>query len=147
MLFGFAAESAQSDTGVIGQRAIGKNFAAQLLCDFAEVGKGFAVGCQTRVLIANAGQHGSQFTCEVQQAGQLENLGAVQNRAFDAQAGYGGAGVGSRLKSRTDGGAARCGLRLGGGASVFERFSRFRQSGLNRAAIGKRLDQVQLGSA
>ncbi len=54
LLFGFPAQAAQSDTGVVGQRAVGKNLAAQLLCDFAEVGEGFAIGCETRVLVANA---------------------------------------------------------------------------------------------
>ena len=106
LLFAFAAEAAEGDAGIVGQRAVGRILPRRSLDDFAEVGDADACAARRGNFSDGGEEDAAASAARSSRRVSSKISGRVQSRAFDAEVREGGTELGYIVEADLD--ALRC---------------------------------------
>ena len=107
-----AAQPAERDAGMIGNRAVGKDLAGQVRQQAAKFAESGRARREAREASRGGRQDGARVRSPVEHVGNLEDLLRFEPRSLDPELRHRGADVGDRVEVQPDGGASGRGLRL-----------------------------------
>src|SRR5262245_58358600 len=147
LLFDFAPQAGEGDTGVVGDGSVRQNFARDLLQYGAKFTDGQSPASQPWEPLRYCVQNRFDVRGPVEERDQVEDLFGLEACALDAQLFPGDPQVGDAGKVQPDCGSALRRLRLSSRAEVLDRFVYFGESGCEYRQIGAGCDPVQLRAA
>ena len=142
--FAVAAQARQHDTRIVRQRAVGKNLAAKIAGQLAQIGDRRGVRRQPRITLARRQHHRSRFGCDIQQPRQLEDFRGFERGSFDPQARDQRRWIGAQVETRPDRRSPAGRLRIRSRAQILDRFGGIGQRVFDRGTIAQRRYALQL---
>ena len=142
-----APQPAQGYAGMIGQRAVGKNLADDVLEHRAELADAHGARGHSRKPLAHRFKNHAHVGGAIEHLGQFVDLAAIQYRALNAQTPDRFANVWQHVETQVHRGTARGGLRLRRRAQVLHRLGHLGQILFQARAIGSRRDVFESGPA
>ena len=114
-----AADAAEGDAGVIGQRAVGQKNPRIAACQIAEIGQRAGALGEARMAGGDSEQQGAVFAGEREGMEQIEDLAALERDALDLQGAHVRLHVANLIEAQTDGFAFLSFAQIGDGFAGF----------------------------